>query len=77
MIEVYQEQTGGGGQEHQDNGRKDNVHLSCGNNKPSQISNYISRIFKFKPVGYQEQKNEIDFCSSKTEDVIKLAPLNL
>ena len=77
VIEVYQEQTGGGGQEHQDQGRKDNPYLSCGD-KSSQAYNYFNSMFKFRPAGHQEEKKkEIDFCSTKTEDVIKLAPLNL
>ena len=75
VIEVYQEQTGGGGQDHQDQGRKDNPNLSCGD-KSGQAFSYFNSMFKFLPAGNQDKK-EIDFCSTKTEDVIKLAPLNL
>ena len=83
VIEVYQEQTGGG-PDQQDPAclEEENKYLLCSSNNSSkqhgsQISSYVNRIFRFRPLGYKEQKNEIDFCSSKTEDIIKLAPLNM
>ena len=82
VIEVYQEQTGGGGEDsyHGTSGKEKNFDLffgdggnnSCKNNTEN-ISSFISRVF----TRYHEQKTEIDFCSKKTEDIIKLAPLNL
>ena len=83
VIEVYQEQTGGG-PDQQDPAavEQENKYLLCSSNNPSkqhgsQISSYVNRIFRLRPLGYKEQKDEIDFCSSKTEDIIKLAPLNM
>ena len=80
VIEVYQEQTGGGGEDSYQGtfGKEKNYDLfrggnnSCKNNTEN-ISSFISRVF----TRYHEQKTEIDFCSKKTEDIIKLAPLNL
>ena len=83
VIEVYQEQTGGGPDQQDPAGvEEENKYLLCSSNNSSkqhgsQISSYVNRIFRLRPLGYKEQKNEIDFCSSKTEDIIKLAPLNM
>ena len=85
VIEVYQEQTGGGGEEsYHGNSSKESRHdLYCGGNSScksntGQISGFISRVF-IRPGSYQgqNQRAEVDFCSRKTEDIIKLAPLNL
>ena len=83
VIEVYQEQTGGGPDQQDPAGvEEENKYLLCSSNNSSkqhgsQISSYVNRIFRLRPLGYKEQKDEIDFCSSKTEDIIKLAPLNM
>ena len=83
VIEVYQEQTGGGPDQQEPAGvEEENKYLLCSSNNSSkqhgsQISSYVNRIFRLRPLGYKEQKDEIDFCSSKTEDIIKLAPLNM
>ena len=83
VIEVYQEQTGGGPDQQDPAGvEEENKYLWCSSNNSSkqhssQISSYVNRIFRLRPLGYKEQKDEIDFCSSKTEDIIKLAPLNM
>ena len=89
VIEVYQEQTGGGGGEDSYQGtskEENNYNMFCGGNSScksntGQISSFINKVFMPRPGSWNdqrtEQRTEIDFCSIKTEDIIKLAPLNL
>ena len=87
VIEVYQEQTGGGKDPCQDsyqgtsqqenNSLSSDGNKSCKSNSGQQISSFITKVFMTRPRGVDDQRTDIDFCSKKTEDVIKLAPLNL
>ena len=84
VIEVYQEQTGGGGEESYNGTSSDKesqYDLFCGNkscqSNTDQISSFITKVFFRPSSGSHHQKTDIDFCSRKTEDIIKLAPLNL
>ena len=82
VIEVYQEQTGGAGDEpptSSDQKTGSQAGIGSKSKTLSTVTGYLNKVFKFREKPNREDsgdKNVVSY-STKDDDVVRLAPLSL
>ena len=80
VIEVYQEQTGGTGDEPpKSSDQKTSSQFGSNSKSMSKVTGYLNKVFKFHEKPNREDsgdKNVVSY-STKDDDVVRLAPLSL
>ena len=80
VIEVYQEQTGGNGDEPPKSGdQKTSSQFGSNSKTMSTVTGYLNKVFKFREKSNREDSGDKDVVSysTKDDDVVRLAPLSL